>query len=158
TDAVGRSRQSMVLGRRLLGLALVIGCALLVWSASASALVHRGHEFGTTFEGTGANAFSKVGGLAVNQATGEVYVSDPAHERVERFKPNGTGFEFAGELGKSVPGAGSIAVDNDAASPSHGDVYVAGFKNKNEEELNWLYKFNAAGEIVYKKHIFKSKE
>jgi hypothetical protein len=154
----GASSGHRIATRLAIALLLALTCTALLSTASASALVHRGHVFGTTFEGSGANAFATVGGLAVDESTNEVYVTDPGHERVERFKPNGSGgYEFAAEFNK-VPGALGVAVDNDPSSPSHGDVYVAGFKNKNEEERNYLYKFTSGGELLYKKHLFKSRE
>ena len=158
------SRGRRVALRFAVVLSFALPCGALLSTAPASALVHRGHVFGTTFEGSGANAFTSAGGVAVNESTSEVYVTDPAHERVERFKPNGAGgYEFAGEI-KKVPGASSIAIDNDPSSPSHGDVYVAGFPKKEEEELTFLYKFTPNGMVegkerpIYKKHLFKSKE
>jgi hypothetical protein len=137
-------------------------CAL-AWTGSASALIHRGHVFGSTFEGAGEQAFGNASGIAVNESTGEVYVVDAGHERVERFAPNGSGgFEFVSEW--SVPNPEGIAIDNDLSSPSHGDVYVPGVEKapkKGEEpetERNWLYKYTATGEKIYKRHVSKAKE
>ncbi len=152
----------------------VLGVILLAPSAPASALLSRGHVFSGTFEGSGAQGFETPGGVAVDEASGVVYVSDPADERVELFKPGVGGYEFAGEL--RVFDAGAIAVDNNPseADPSSGDVYVAGGEEKHsgeegEEERNFLYKFsapveNASGEItspgekIFKKQEFDVKE
>src|ERR1700694_5837119 len=100
--------------RWLLGGAILI-CALLLGSGSASALVQRGHVFGSTFEPTGEGAFAKASGIAVNEATSELWVVDAGHERVEHFKPNGAGgYEFVAAV--PVPGAEAIAIDNAAGS------------------------------------------
>ncbi len=86
------------------------GAMLLVWSAPASALLSQGHVFAGTFEGSGAQSFQTPGGVAVDEASGVVYVADPSDGRVELFKPGVGGYEFVGEL--KVPNAGAIAVDN----------------------------------------------
>jgi hypothetical protein len=167
-DGVHGMSTSGVLARRLRASLLVAAgflCACLLWSASASALVQRGHVFGSTFEGTAEHAFNKATGVAVNESTGEVFVVDPAHERVEAFKPDGKGgYEFSLEFG--VPGAEAIAIDNSASSPSHGDVYVSGVEKKPAKgevlepgERNFVYKFTADGTTkLYKKQVFKIKE
>ena len=75
-------------------LTLLLGsAALLLSSAPASALLNQGHVFSGTFEGSGAQSFEAPSGVAVNEASGDVYVADPAHERVERFKSAGGGYE-----------------------------------------------------------------
>lgn len=165
--AVGAAPGRRPLDRRVL-VSLLAGAALsfacLAWSAPALALVQRGHVFGSTFEGTGEHAFTQATGVAVNDATGEVYVVDAGHERVERFKPSGGEYEFVSEF--AVPGPEGIAIDNDVSSPSHGEVYVAGVEKapkKGEQleagaERNFVYKFTATGEKIYKKQIFKGKE
>ena len=118
--------------------------------------------FSGRFKGSGAQSFKTPGGVAVNEASGIVYVSDPSDERVELFKPGGGGYEFAGEL--KVPDAGAIAVDNSSGAgedSSRGDVYVAGAGSAEEaesQERNFLYKFTASGERVFKKRLFKAKE
>ena len=83
--------------------------ALLACSAPASALLSQGHVFAGTFEGSGAGSFGTPGGLAVDEATGEVLVADPAHDRVERFKPKAGGYELVGEI--PVPDPGAVAVE-----------------------------------------------
>ncbi|MCW3031589.1 MAG: hypothetical protein JWM66_1722 [Solirubrobacterales bacterium] len=158
-DAAGASGTPRVCAV-LLAAAVALCCSLL-WSASASALIHRGHVFGSTLEGAGEHAF-KAAGVAVNESTGEVYVADAAHGRVDAFKPNGAGgYEFV--IALAVPAPQAVAVDNDPSSPSHGDIYVAGVKEKAEElelepERNFIYKFAPSGEKIFKKQIFKVKE
>jgi DNA-binding beta-propeller fold protein YncE len=158
--------------RRLVLPLLALAGASVVCNAPASALPAQGHEFAGTFEGTGAQKFEIPGGVAVNEASGEVYVSDPAHERVERFKPAGGGYQFGGEF--KVPLSGAIAIDDssDSSDPSSGDIYVAGAgsakeakeqeqeakEQGKEPERNYLYKFTASGETIFKKRIFKATE
>jgi DNA-binding beta-propeller fold protein YncE/Tol biopolymer transport system component len=144
---------------------MVAACLmLLAHSATATAMLSRGHVFSGTFEGTGKHTFGTPSGVAVNEANGIVYVADPAHERVELFTPAENGYEFAGEL--KVPDAGAIVVDNNPHSesePSGGDVYVAGAEEKGsgeaeEEERDYLYKFTAPSEETPGKKVFKKKD
>ncbi len=151
---------------RALGVAFLVLAIVAVGSlfgcASAWALSARGHMFAGTFEGVGSHGFGLPAGLAVAEASGEVYVADQAHERVERFKPaGGDDYEFEGELG--VPDPGAVAVDNSSSGsdPSEGDVYVAGagsVEEREDGERNFLYKFTGSGEKIFKKRIFKAKE
>jgi DNA-binding beta-propeller fold protein YncE len=123
--------------RRLLAVGCVLIGALLLWSAPALALSQRGHEFSFSFEG-GEGGFGNPSGVAVNESTGIVYVADSGSERVQRFTCTSSSCTFV----SSFPVNGSpesIAVDNNPASPSHGDVYVG-----LEEES--VYKFGAEGE------------
>jgi DNA-binding beta-propeller fold protein YncE len=155
----GAAPRRRVPGRCALALCASV-CALALWSPPALALIHRGHVFGFTFEGTGEHRLDDPGGVAVNEETGEVYVVDRGNERVERFKPNGAGhYVFASEFDVAEPEA--IAVDNSLGSPSHGDVYVVGAqkapKKDEEPELrNFIYKFTGAGVKIYKKSEFQT--
>src|ERR1700729_2751808 len=103
----------------------------------------REHAFSSSFgsEGSGPGQLMRPGALAVNEATGNVYVIDRDNNRVDIFSSSGqyvsdfngseaptgplswTGKAFS-ESG--IPGDGGIAVDNstDPADPSKGDVYV----------------------------------
>ena len=89
-------------GRAIAGvrarLVLLAACAVVfsaIWSASASALVHQGPRVRLDVRRQRGRAFTKAGGIAVNESTGEVYVVDLGSETIKRFKPNGTGgFEF----------------------------------------------------------------
>jgi hypothetical protein len=86
---LGRRRSAAVIGAILVALA-----ALLIASSPASALIHRGHTFGSAFsEASGAtDKLSGPSGVAVNEATsgegaGDVYVLDSANSRVVRYGP-----------------------------------------------------------------------
>jgi DNA-binding beta-propeller fold protein YncE len=124
--------------RTLASLALlgVFACALTL--AGAPARAARGHAFGGSFgsPGSGEGELSEPSGIAVDEATGDVYVVDEGNDRVEYF--NGSTGAYLGQFNGSgtLPGEGAasptgrfsnplgIAVDNNSASPSHGDVYV----------------------------------
>jgi DNA-binding beta-propeller fold protein YncE len=123
-------RRSHALSRLVAFCCVLIG-ALLLWSAPALALSQRGHEFSFAFEG----AFATPSGVAVNESLTEdnVYVADEGNERIDRFTCSGTSCTPLAPF--KVPGEPrSIAVDNNPASPSFGDIYVA------TEEA--AYKFN----------------
>ncbi|HWY18359.1 MAG TPA: hypothetical protein VNY27_06570 [Solirubrobacteraceae bacterium] len=112
--------------------ALVAGLAL--WSAPA--LAQRKHVFSAEFgsEGSGNGQLSRPGALAVNDATGDVYVVDRGNSRVEQFSATGA---YIGQFNGSASPTGVfswtrfpegvIAVDNSTSplDPSAGDVYVA---------------------------------
>ena len=142
-------------------LTVVLG-AVGLWCAPASALIERGQVFSSTFAGEGEHAFTSPSGIAVREETGEVFLVDPAGERVEGFKPNGSGgYEYHSFFNADSPGA--IAVDNAADSPSQGDIYVAVTKEKGEEadEREFVQKatsreLNSKGELekLYRKREF----
>jgi DNA-binding beta-propeller fold protein YncE len=120
--ASGAARRRPRAFRRLIvACGMLIG-ALLLWSGPALALSQRGHEFNFSFEG----AFATPSGVAVNESLAEdnVYVADEGNERIDRFTCSGTSCTPLAPF--KVPGEPrSIAVDNNPASPSFGDIYVA---------------------------------
>ena len=131
-------------------LAIVL-CTLLgaglVLSVPALALSQRGHVFSFPFgmKGKGEDQFSDPSGIAVNDATGDLYVADHKNKRVEEFEPvlNGAG-ELVSEhpVGAfEAPSPGAVAVDNstEGSDPSRSDVYVVGANGKA------IHKFSAEG-------------
>ena len=144
----------------------------LVWCGPAGALGARGHVFSAAFGslGTGASEFSEPGAVAVNEASGDVYVVDRGNERVQRFSSGGV---FLGAWGWGVTdgaseyevcesgcqpwhagsgrgefkGPGAIAVDNSSSvsDSSRGDVYVV---SDTSLEHGRVWKFSAAGEFL----------
>ncbi len=115
-------------------------------------------EFGK--QGTGAGEMQEPVGIAVDQRSGDVYVVDTLHVRIEKFTSTGT-FLLAWGWGVAdgrtralqtcrkrcfagLAGAGSgqlkfpegIAVDNDPSSASHGDVYVVDIHNHRVEKFD----------------------
>ncbi|HTZ64270.1 MAG TPA: hypothetical protein VMB51_09205 [Solirubrobacteraceae bacterium] len=142
-------------------LAVVLAAALalaLVGSQAAWGLSARGHVLGFAFHGSGEGALNGPTQVAVNEASGEVFVVEPAAERVVRFVPSGGSYEAASVW--KVPSPGAIAVDN-SGSPSDlsaGDVYVAGAKEAGAEasERDFIYKFAPDGERLLRKGLFKA--
>ncbi len=154
---------------RLPAALLLVAAALALPCASALALSQRGHVFQSSFgaPGAGTGELSDPAGVAVNEATGDVYVVDRANNRVERFGAKG---EFIAVWGwgvkdgkdefevcesgcqAGIAGVGKgqlsapegVAVDNSTSTgdPSQGDVYVVADARS---EHSHLAKFTAAG-------------
>lgn len=144
----------------LAGLVVLVG-GLVLFSAPAGArslYVEAGH-FGSA--GTGEGGFSSPTGVAVDQATHDVYVVDAGEFRMQKFSSSGVFLAAWGwgvadgkaesevcssgcEAGIKGSGAGQfsgpieIAVDN-STGPSAGDVYVA------DESNGVVEKFSGAG-------------
>jgi DNA-binding beta-propeller fold protein YncE len=140
-----RARRVPMSLRRGAAPAAACACALVFWACPAWALSQRGHVLGPSFgsAGTGDGQLAEPGAVAVDEASGDVYVVDQGNDRIERFGPSGEfiaawGFGVSdGEqrfevctsgctagTGKGVLAApGAIAVDN-SSGPSAGDVYV----------------------------------
>jgi hypothetical protein len=138
------------LRRRTLGLLFVLLAVSLLAAAPALAVSQRGHVFAFAFgaAGKGAGHFSAPDGIAVNSATGDVYVADRDNSEVEEFEPVVEGGALVEERYVrefAVPDASSVAVDSSSESsdPSAGDVYVVGAATSKA-----IYKFKANGEKV----------
>jgi DNA-binding beta-propeller fold protein YncE len=135
--------------RKPFSVGLVLLCAVVGMLAftSAPALAAEGHVFSSSFGEActgapcGPTQFSDPTGVAINNATGNVYVVDKGNNRVEEFDPTGktviAEFGTSGEL--TEPEA--IAIDNSGLTapedPSLGDVYVT--------DHSVVDKFTAAG-------------
>jgi DNA-binding beta-propeller fold protein YncE len=151
---IGLGRSTAV--KAPLFLLCTVACVMTL--SVSSALASRGHAFSKSFAPEEAHALSDPAGVAVNEATGDVYVVDKGNNRVEYF--NATGifqgeFNGSGLLGEGeAAGSGlgevptgefdepqTIAVDNSCvllglaepacktADPSNGDVYVVDAKH-----------------------------
>ncbi len=123
-----RGRRAVGFGRRLGVVSAVVAVGVL-GAGAESALALNEHVFSSSFGGSGASALSGPSGVAVNNETGDVYVVDKGHNRVEEF--NSTGSTVLGEFDGAAAGHAllapeGIAVDNSgsALDPSAGDVYV----------------------------------
>jgi DNA-binding beta-propeller fold protein YncE len=151
-------------------LCVIGGCVLF---SSAPALAQREHAFSSSFgsEGSGPGELMQPGAMAVNEATGDVYVIDLGNNRVDIFGSNGAYVsEFNGSGAPTGPlswtneatlnegygsingvgfngglGDGGIAVDNSTnpADPSKGDVYVVDWKDGVSNAV--VDKFTAGG-------------
>jgi DNA-binding beta-propeller fold protein YncE len=150
----GSHRHSMSSHRRacrrwriaLTALSVVAGFAL--WSASALALTQQGHVFDFAFGNAGSEGeLSSPTGVAVDEATQEVYVVDRGKQQVDRFTCSPRPCKFAGAF--SVPSPESIAVDNAPnvahVHESHGDVYVSSLNDKGSVPKGTVFKFNSTG-------------
>jgi hypothetical protein len=121
------SRVSFIGG--LLGL-LVAAVASLSCACGAFALSQRGHVFAFSYgsKGKGEGQFSAPEGVAVDEATGDLYVADRKNKRVVQLEPvlGGSGQSVGEKFVRSfkVPGVSSVAVDNSPGGS--GDVYVVG--------------------------------
>ncbi|MBA3865548.1 MAG: hypothetical protein H0X42_04250 [Solirubrobacterales bacterium] len=105
---------------RNLAAALALTSGLLLVSAP-SALALSKHVFSTSFAGSGTNALSNPSDVEVDQGTGDVYVTDPANHRVEKFTSTG---EFILMFGKGV----DATTGGDVCTAASGDVCQAGVK------------------------------
>jgi len=131
-----------------------------IWASLASATVS---EFGS--RGEGAGQFLEPNGIAVAQASGDVYVADTGNSRLDSFGPEGA-FRYAvgwgvadgkaefevctAVCGPGLSGGGAgefsfpngVAVDNNPTSGSFGDVYVVDSGNHR------VQKFDPAGQFL----------
>jgi hypothetical protein len=120
----GAFRGSGAPSLRLLGLALILAAAFFaVVAAPASA--KQIHVFKSSF---GGGELENPLGVAINEASGDVYVVNQGDASVKVFDSSGTS---KAEIDGSTTPATSfenptwIAIDNNPLSPSAGDVYVA---------------------------------
>jgi sugar lactone lactonase YvrE len=123
----------------------LLACAvpLLAPPAAHAGFVKIG-AFGSEGEGNGQFGGFAPFGMAVDQATGDVYVSDIIHDRVEKFDPTGAyllQFGSAGEGNGQFRYAMGVAVDN-SLSLSGGDVYVRDYGGGRVE------KFDSSGNFL----------
>ncbi len=164
--AVAGSHTRRPAGWRILMLvALALAGVLALGTSSAQALQVHTFSFGAS--GTAGGDFSSPQGLAVDQATGDVYVVDAGNFRVEKFTPDlatkkgnfdrafganvgGTGVNVctsscqAGTQGASAGAFETpqfIAVDNSTGA-SAGDVYVS------DPGDDTVSKFDSSGNLI----------
>ncbi len=126
-----RRRGSILATNVLAG--VVLAC-LLVATGSARAATTFPYS-GTTFGPAGPGTFGNVQGLAVDQATGDVFVYDKASESIYKFNSAGEPVNFSELAGNVIEGVGhhgadenELAVDGSAAGPAKGDIYIANGK------------------------------
>ncbi len=118
-------------------------CALLALSAlalsatPASALSK--HVFATSFAGSGTNALANPSDVDIDQSTGDVYVTDPANHRIEKFDSAGN---FILMFGKGV----DATTGGDVCTAVSGDVCQAGAKGS--EPGAFVGEFNFQGNQI----------
>lgn len=139
-------------GRRI-GTALLLAlCALLATASTALADVPTpaGSFDGSTIAPAPANPFTP-GEIAVDEATGDIWVIDTANKVVDRFSSAGV---YEGQIANPAPpktfeftGTDGLAVDN-SGGPGQGNVYVA-------QEPTPLFAFTSTGtELWQSQHEF----
>src|ERR1700689_1234779 len=159
-DARGASARALV--------SFVVVILALAWiTTPAFGETHRGFTGSFCSAGSGAGGVQEPAGVALNDATGDVYVVDRGNNRVDEFEGDGSFVRAWGwgvadglpmfetctltcEAGIAGLGAGqldspeAIAVDNSASAldPSKEDVYVTNPGSKVIE------KFGPAGEVL----------
>src|SRR4051794_30766656 len=82
--------------------------ALAVLAPAAGATVTYEGSFGSP--GTGAGEFSSPNGIAIDETTGHVYVSDSTLNRIQEFTADGTFVQMWGQNELSHPQG--IAIDD----------------------------------------------
>jgi len=165
---VGRRR------RATLALATLCATAYALLLTAAPALALETHVFSTSFTGSGTNALSSPTDIAVDNSSGtsqhDIYVTDPANHRVEKFDSSGNFILMFGQgvnsgtgnpnvctaagpptdvcqpgTPGSSPGAFEtptfIAVDG-STGPSAGDVYVG------DTVDSLISKFDSSGNLI----------
>jgi sugar lactone lactonase YvrE len=137
-----------------LAVALLCAIALVVVPVSAAAAAPLGVLGVSGSTGPGDGQFQQVGGVAVNDSTGDVYVIDMGGQRVERFDAAGA---FQGSFGAAGTGNGQFAfetvgfntVPSLAVDQSDGSVYVADPGNDRVQKFSsagtYLTKFGTTG-------------
>jgi hypothetical protein len=133
-------------GVRLLVPVLCVLAGMLGVAAPAFAGLTHVNESSFGEEGSGAGQLNRATGVAVNDATGDVYVLDAGNKRVEQFTATGSFVrEFAPTGGfEPFTAPGAIAVD-DSANPldvSKEDVYVT------DPAAETIDKFEADGHFL----------
>lgn len=98
----------------------------------APALSQRGHTFAFAFgtPGKGEGKLFTPDGIAVNDATGDVYVSDFKNKLVEEYEPvveegKLVSYRYSREVEKGNPSRIAVDSSTEESDPSRGDVYVA---------------------------------
>jgi DNA-binding beta-propeller fold protein YncE len=124
---------------------LALLAAALIFSSSASALEPT-HALNRVIKATKTCPLNEPLGIAVNEKTGDIYVTDEnekGRHHLERFNA-------AGECLKSwaVPFGEQIAVDN-SSSPNAGDVYVTGASELEGEEANKVRRYDPEGNLLF---------
>ena len=131
-----QTRPAMRAGRvpaAVLAIATLALAATLAFATSAQAAIP------FCPPGSAAGQCKSPKGLATDRETGHVYVVDQGNKRIDVFESDGTFLYSFGSAQLKSPTW--VAVDNDAASSSHHDVYVAA----DDFEVQ---KFKASGEFV----------
>jgi len=85
-------------------------------------------------------------GIAVD-AQGNVYVADPANQRIEKFDSNGN---FLSQLGSKGTGDGQFLNPADVTVDQQGNVYVTDAQQNVGGQMNQISKFDSNGKFLWK--------
>ncbi len=119
---------------RRLAMIVVFACVCVLGVGEASAWASEGYSASASGSlAAPPGGFVNPLGVAVNEATGDVYVSDYSSGMVDEFDASK---EYVSQIAVSGGNPYYLAVDN-SGGPSEGDVYVAGSAS------NVVYKFDA---------------
>jgi len=141
-STAGAVRPHCLLG--LIATAALLACLVIGVSGASAYLTVKG-SFGALGDADGR--FVDAIGVAVNEASGDVYVVDSGNDRVQRFDPDGN---FLSKFGSAGSGPGqfeepqAIAVDQ-----ASGDLYVADRGNDRVQQFDadgtFVNQFGGAG-------------
>ena len=146
--------------------ALALCLPALIACKPAIAFSQRGHSFAFSFPSAGSSEeeLKQPSAVTVDQRTGEVFVADYGHNRVDVFEPvlNGQGALTGEHLARTIPvlAPTAVAVDDttEGSDPSRGDIYVVGSSKhelKEEEPNKRVFKFSPTGEEILLIRKFK---
>jgi len=98
----------------------ILAIALFALSASSASALSK-HVFSISFAGSGTNALANPSDVDIDQGSGDVYVTDPANHRIEKFDSAGN---FILMFGKGV----DQTTGGDVCTAASGDVCQGGVK------------------------------
>ena len=127
---INRGSSPLCRARRLASLVAISGVIIGTLASTAQAGFFPSGQFGSS--GSANGQFSTPEGVAVDQATGDVYVADHVNNRVERFDPTGN---YLSQF--QVSGPAGVAIDQ-----ATGDLYVTELDN------DVVDKFDPSGNLI----------
>ena len=116
-------------------------------AAQAASTITYLSQFGS--QGTGPGQFESPAAIAVNTATGDVYVTDVVNNVVEVFSASGSYLsEFGGGTAFPAPNGQLYQPIAIAVDPGSGDVYVLDYNGALGSEGARIQKFDASGNFL----------
>jgi phosphodiesterase/alkaline phosphatase D-like protein len=145
-------RRIAVTGLSVFGL---LGAQLALATGPAGAVTGYGEPTFFGAAGSGNGQFNEPVGVAIDEASKDVYVVDQGNNRVQKFDAEGKYMsQFNGSANPSFPtgfsSPNAVAVDNSVAGESKGDVYVV------DAGHNVIDKFSSAGAFLFELNGFAS--
>lgn len=126
-----------------------VSVAIAGGSVAAGSTPASRHALERTIHASKKCPLNEPGAVAVDAATGVVYVVEREKHHIERFSSTG---ECLSVFGGSA--AEYVVVDN-SPGPSSGDVYAATASEAGSEERNQVRKFDAEGKLLHVLHRFR---